>query len=664
MNLIIVESPTKARTLRQFLGSEYRIEASMGHIRDLPENRLGIDIERDFTPEYIIADEKKATVEALREAASKAEKVILATDPDREGEAIAWHLEYVVSQPGLTIQRITFHEITRKAIEEALVNPGGIDRNLVDAQQARRVLDRLVGYKLSPVLWRKVRRGLSAGRVQSVAVRLIVDREREILAFQSREYWEVLGKFEADGRQFEAKLQKVEIKTKEEADKLVEVLKTGRYTVADIQTKEVRRGPYPPFTTSTLQQAAANLFGWPAKKTMSVAQKLYEEGLITYHRTDSTNLAKEAVAQAREFIGREYGKDYLPEEPRFFKTKSKVAQEAHEAIRPTAVDSSQSAKIQTKDEKRLYELIWKRFLACQMAEAVYRQTAVDIVTLFSTPEGYLFRANGNEVIFDGWRKLFALSKNDKDETADKTAEEGENFLPKLSTGEEVRVQELIPTQHFTEPPPRYTEASLIKALEEYGIGRPSTYAPIITTICERRYVEREDRRLAPTTLGIAVNDFLSNNFPEIMDYQFTAKMEDDLDAIANGQKQWVPVVREFYEPFEKQLAHVAEKAERVKVAVEETEEKCPQCQSPLVIRLGRFGKFLACSRFPECRFTKTLVTKIETPCPKCGGDLLVKRTKKNRPFYGCANYPKCDFASWTKPKAEGNESKSENQTAG
>ncbi len=637
MNLIIVESPTKAKTLTRFLGNEYGIMASMGHIRDLPKSKLGIDLEHNFEPQYEISKGKEGKVKELQAAAKEAKQIILATDPDREGEAIAWHLTQTISNfqfPISNFQRVTFHEITESAIRKALMRPGQIDMNLVDAQQARRILDRLVGYKLSPILWRKVRRGLSAGRVQSVAVRLIVEREREIQAFVPVEYWEILAKFKEN---FEAKLLKAEIKNKEEAEEMVQSLKAAEFKVEKIETKEVKKYPYPPFTTSTLQQASANLFGWTAKKTMQMAQSLYEEGLITYHRTDSMNLATEAVNAARAYIDVQFSKNYLPVTARFYRTKSKVAQEAHEAIRPTNInDQLPIANDQLdRDQRKLYELVWKRFMACQMAEAVYEQTSVDIVA-DSGQARMTFRANGNKQIFDGWQKLFER--------------EEEQELPKLEVNQILNLLELLPSQHFTEGPPRFNEASLIKALEEYGIGRPSTYAPIIYTIQERQYVEKEGKKLLPTVLGFAANDFLMKNFANILDYQFTAGMEDDLDAIANGEKQWRPVVREFYEPLEKQLKITEETAERVKVEVEKSEEKCPQCGADMVVRLGRFGKFLACSKFPDCKTTKTLMKKIDMKCPKCGGEIVMKKTKKRRNFYGCSNYPNCDFASWTKPK--------------
>ncbi|MEK7127258.1 MAG: type I DNA topoisomerase, partial [Patescibacteria group bacterium] len=617
----------KAKTLTRFLGGDYKIMASMGHIRDLPKSKMGIDTEHDFVPEYVVDDKKLTLVKSLQDEAKKAELVILATDPDREGEAISWHIAAIIGKQNY--QRITFHEITESAIKEALKNPGKIDMALVDAQQARRILDRLVGYKLSPILWRKVRRGLSAGRVQSVAVRLIVEREKEVLAFKSLEYWELDAQFE----NFKAKLIKTELKNKDETDRIIESLKVSEFKVEEVNKKEVKRSPYPPFTTSTLQQAASNLFGWSAKRTMQVAQNLYEEGLITYHRTDSTNLAVEAIQAARDFIINIYGKNYVPVEVRLYKTKSKVAQEAHEAIRPTNLNKTDL----DRDQKRLFDLIWNRFVACQMADAISEQTSIDIGARGKgLGVSYIFRANGSRVVFDGWQKLFERD----------IAEE----LPELTKDQILKLLELIPSQHFTEPPPRYTEASLIKALEEFGIGRPSTYAPIISTIQERQYVEKEDKKLLPTALGMAVNEFLMTNFPNILDFQFTAKMEDELDEIANGKKQWVPVVREFYIPFEAQLKTVGETAERVKVVAEVSGEKCPKCGADMVVRIGKFGKFLACSKFPDCKTTASLVVKANVKCPKCDGEVILKRTKSKKTFYGCSNYPNCDFASWTKPK--------------
>lgn len=633
MKLIIVESPTKAKTLSRFLGEDYRIEASMGHLVDLPKRKLGVDIKHDFKPDYEVSKEKAQRVKELQDLAKKADLVILATDPDREGEAISWHIASLLDKQQ-KMERITFHEITESAIQEALKHPGKINMPLVDAQQARRILDRLVGYKLSPLLWRKIRKGLSAGRVQSVAVRLIVEREREIIAFRQVEYWDIMAVLKKD-QEFEAKL-KQEIKNKEQADKIVADLEKAQYIVADVQKKEIRRNPYPPFTTSTLQQAASNLMGWSAKRTMQVAQNLYEQGLITYHRTDSTNLALEAINMVRGYVSNVYGEKYLPAEARIYKTKSKVAQEAHEAIRPTSVEKVEVTGLD-RDQAKLYELIWKRFVACQMTEALYEQLGIDIAA-----GKYVFRANGNKMLFDGWKRLFTKTGDEEDK---------EQPLPELSTGEHLDLVNLLPTQHFTEPPSRYTEASLIKALEEYGIGRPSTYAPIISTVQERQYVEKTDKKLVPTNLGFAVNDFLMANFPTTFEYQFTALMEDQFDQIANGEKQWVPVIREFYEPFAQILEKVSETAERVKIEVEATDEICPDDGSPLVVRIGKFGKFLACSKFPECKFTKQFQNKIGMKCPKCTtGEIILKKTRSKRSFYGCSRYPECDFASWTKPK--------------
>lgn len=653
MNLIIVESPTKARTLTKFLGKDFVIEASMGHVRDLPERKLGVDVDHDFKPEYVISAKKEDTVKRLKDLAKKAEKIILATDPDREGEAIAWHLATLLNSKLET--RITFHEITEDAIKKALNHPGKINMDMVDAQQARRILDRLVGYKLSPLLWRKIRKGLSAGRVQSVAVRLIVEKEREIRAFIPKEYWDIDAKFIVGSSEFVAKL-KQEVKNKEESDKIVEDLKNAEFKIENIDAKETKRSPYPPFTTSTLQQSASNVFGWSAKKTMQTAQSLYEQGAITYHRTDSTNLAAEAVQAVRQFISKEYGDKYVPAELRLYKTKSKVAQEAHEAIRPTKLTTNHELRTNNRDESRLYELIWKRYVACQMNEAVYKQTGVDVIAQChpgldpgslmidsgseaGMTKNYALRANGLSVVFDGWKKLYG---RDDDDT--------ENKLPELTVGQILKLLELIPSQHFTTAPPRFTEASLIKTLEEYGIGRPSTYAPIISTIQDRQYVEKIDKKFQPTSLGMAVNDFLIENFKTIMDYQFTAQMEDQLDEVANGEKKWVPVLKEFYTPFAKILDSVQETAKRVQVEVETTDEICPKCGSPVVVRLGKFGKFFACSRFPDCKYTSNYVQKINIKCPKCKtGDIIVRKTKSKRTFYGCSNYPNCDFASWTKP---------------
>ncbi|MGB9637183.1 MAG: type I DNA topoisomerase [Microgenomates group bacterium] len=657
MNLIIVESPTKAKTLSRFLGGDYKVEATMGHVRDLPESKLGVEVENNFEPQYVISPKKKETIEKLKKAAEKVGQIYLATDPDREGEAIAWHVADLLAGNS-KLSRITFHEITKKAIDEALSHPGEINMNLVEAQVARRILDRLVGYKLSPLLWQKVRKGLSAGRVQSVAVRLIVEREKEIEKFVPVEYWEIealLQKFVGgqlpEAPKFLAKLvkrngEKIEISNETQASEIVDELKKAGYEIYGVDKKEVRRNPYPPFTTSSLQQAAANRLGWSSKKTMKVAQDLYEQGLITYHRTDSTNLAFEAVAQVRDFIQENFGNEYLPEKPVFYRTKSKSAQEAHEAIRPTSLDSMSNVKCQMSnpDEFKLYDLIWKRFVACQMNPAI-----VEVTTVTTQAAGeknvYLLETKGQIEKFAGWRKVYGQIE-ETDENGEKVEK-----LPEVAVGDELKLLEIKPEQKFTQPPPRYNEASLIKTLEELGIGRPSTYAPIISTIQERNYVEKQERVFVPTALGVAVTEFLMEYFPDILDYQFTAKMEDNLDEIANGKKQRVPVLSEFYNPFSQKLEGVKRVAQRVPVEVEATGEICPKCkQGSVVIRVGRFGKFLSCSRFPECDWRAPYVKKVEgIKCPKCGGEIVYKKTKSGKGFYGCVNWPKCDFASWRKP---------------
>ena len=682
MNLIIVESPTKAKTLSRFLGSDYKVEATMGHVRDLPENKLGVEVEKNFEPQYVISAKKKETIEKLKKAAERVEKIYLATDPDREGEAIAWHVAALLSDSAkfkvparkrlamsggqsAKLSRITFHEITKKAIDEALAKPGEINMDLVEAQTARRILDRLVGYKLSPLLWQKVRKGLSAGRVQSVAVRLIVEREKEIEKFVPVEYWEIevllqrlVGSALSDAPRFWAKLvkkngERVEIGSETQAQEVVAELKNAGWEVYSLDKKEARRYPSPPFTTSTLQQAAANRLGWSAKRTMKVAQDLYEKGLITYHRTDSTNLAFEAVAKARDFIQENFGLEYLPEKPVFYKTKSKSAQEAHEAVRPTSIEvgsgsGREEVGVGGGDEGKLYDLIWKRFIACQMNPAI-----VEVTTLTTQAAGekniYLLETKGLVEKFAGWRRVYGKTE-DQFSGDEENGEKIEN-LPEVVVGDELKLLEIKPEQRFTQPPPRYNEASLIKTLEELGIGRPSTYAPIISTIQERNYVEKQERVFVPTALGVAVTDFLMEYFPDILDYQFTAKMEDNLDEIANGKKQRVPVLTEFYNPFSEKLEGVRRVAQRVPIEVEATGEKCPKCkEGSVVIRVGRFGKFLSCSRFPECNWRAPYVKKVEgIKCPKCGGEIVYKKTKSGKGFYGCANWPKCDFASWKKP---------------
>ena len=699
-NLVIVESPTKARTIGRFLGDSYTIKFSMGHVVDLPKSKLGVDVEHGFAPQYDVVADKEKIIKDLVQASKTAGMVILATDPDREGEAIASHIKDLLhSNKKLKIQnakfkRIVFHEITKDAIEEALKNPRDIDRNLVDAQTARRVLDRLVGYKLSPLLWQKVRRGLSAGRVQSVALRLIVEREREIEKFTKQDYWTVhtlLRKKQNEAVEFllveingekieeqkvfnlydgEYKVTKTAIDTQQKADEIVVELKTKHFTVADVSEKETKRSPYPPYTTSTLQQDASRRFGYPGKRTMGLAQKLYEEGFITYHRTDSVVISQSAIAAFRTYIKDTHGDKYVPEKPKFYTTKQKLAQEAHEGIRPTHIGRRMqevSAQL-SSDYAKLYELIWNRAVASQMSDAIIESTTVvvdsviasatkqsEIATSPAKPDPrndknvenkYRLKANGSVLQFDGFLKVYPQGLQD-------------TKLPKFTSGELLDLVDSRSEKHETPPPPRYNDASLIKTLEEKGIGRPSTYATIVSTLADRAYVERAERRFTPTSVGIAVNDFLVAHFSTIDDVPFTAQMEDDLDAVAHGKKEWVRMMKDFYSPFEKRLEEVKDAA-RVKIAVEETDEVCPECkQGNLVVRTGRFGKFLSCGRFPECKFTKSFVEETNLTCPKCGGPprvgepsesrrgkIIIKKTRKGRKFFGCSNYPNCDFAAW------------------
>ncbi|MBI2329931.1 type I DNA topoisomerase [Candidatus Daviesbacteria bacterium] len=661
-NLVVVESPTKARTLQKFLGDKYQIEASMGHVRDLPKSELGVDVDKNFEPKYIIPRDKKKKVNELKKAVKNADTLWLATDPDREGEAIAWHIQQLLTDYRLPttaedgrrktkVKRVVFHEITQEALKKAFENPRNIDIKLVDAQQARRVLDRLVGYKLSPLLWEKVKKGLSAGRVQSVALRLIVEREKEIQAFKPEEFWKIEAELESNKSKFIATLI-LEIKNEQQAKEHTANLEKATYKVSKVTQREVRRYPYPPFTTSTLQQAAANRLGMSAKKTMMLAQALYEHGFITYMRTDSVNLSAQAIASVRAYIESSTGKSYLPNTPRIFKSKSKNAQEAHEAIRVTDVSRQSSAIRQignlNKDHIRLYELIWKRFVACQMNEAVMDQTTVDI-----TADNYLLRVTGSVIKFDGWLKLYgkeAEEEGDEKKPAS-TTQRGEQVLPELTENQLLNLIKLLPTQHFTEAPPRYNEASLIKKLEELGIGRPSTYAPTLSTIQERFYVEKLEKKFIPTSLGITVSDFLMANFADILDYSFTARMEDELDEIARGEREWKPTIKEFYGPFEKKLEETKKTAQKVKMELQYTGKMCPKCGKELIVRIGKFGKFLACSGFPECKHTESMEEKINAKCPDCGGEIVVRKTRHGKTFYGCKNWPTCKFASWTKPKS-------------
>jgi DNA topoisomerase-1 len=738
MRLILVESPTKSRTISQFLGKEYQISATFGHVRDLPKSEFGIDTEQDFKPKYVIPLKARKTIGLLKKEIKKADSIILATDEDREGEAIAWHVVQVLGLDEQNTHRIVFHEITKPAIETALKNPRQIDMNLVDAQQARRILDRIVGYKLSPFLWKKIARRLSAGRVQSAAVKLICDREEEIKNFIPQEYWSIEAEFRkiqnskfagcgADSpkscirnksqilnskfqTEFKASLikkddeiiPKLGIKTKKSADEIVKDLNEAEYKIINIEKKEVKKNPAPPFITSFLQQEAWQKFHWPARLTMGVAQSLYENGLISYHRTDSLNLSEQSLAAAKNFIETNYGKNYSAGFFRKFKTKSKGAQEAHEAIRPANPNfapqnlggqTKEQTNFKTKNEEKLYDLIWRRFIASQMSQASFNSTIVEIeagnpksetrnpkphTNPFGILRGrqiqnsnvqnskYTFRTSGQMLKFDGFLKVYPIKYK-------------ETELPILGKDEILELIKLMPLQHFTEPLARYTEASLIKVLEENGIGRPSTYAPILFVIQARNYVEKnEDKRFQPTEIGVAVNDVLTIHFPKIVDIGFTAQMEEDLDKIAQGGKNWTEALKEFYKPFEENLLKKYQEVSKKEIAEEITEEKCPQCGANLLIKLGRFGKFLACPNFPKCKFAKSIKkSEINVKCPRCSirmaqspslrsghysktpirmGEIVEKMTRlrqgfggRKKFFYGCSNWPECDFALWDKP---------------
>ncbi len=663
VKLVIVESPTKTKSLSKYLGNEYEIMASMGHIRDLPKSKMGIEIRDkvkgksnkadgfEFVPSYVTMEKKEDQVKKLKAVAAKAEEIILASDPDREGEAIAWHVKELLSEPkkakGKTavFKRIAFHSITKEAILEALENPREIDMDLVNSQQARRILDRLVGYKLSPILWKKVRRGLSAGRVQSVAVRLIVDKEREIEAHKPVEYWQIRVEVKTNkNKSFWLELAKTKVDNSELAKKVLEDLEKGVYKVGEVKKTLRKAQPHAPFKTSTLQQAAANVLGWSAKRTMNVAQRLYEQGDITYHRTDSFNLAPVAIEATREFVKNNYGENYLPEKARVYKTGGKVvAQEAHEAVRPTKVEVTPEKFVSEEadtDQKKLYSLIWRRTIACQMAEAIFDDTRVEVVS-----GNYLLTANGVVTVFDGWKKLFPKEKV-------KTAEgEEEQALPEVEVGETLEKQKVEGEQKFTQPPARFNDASLIKELEKRGIGRPSTYAAIISTIVDRRYVEQKEKRFYPTSIGNAVVDFLVENFAKEMDYEFTAKMETELDEIADGKLNWEEMLSNFWGLFSEQIIKVDKDSVRVGVPTESTGEKCPVCKDgEIVIRDGKFGKFLSCDKYPECKYKAPYIVYIpEVTCEKCGKRVVLKKTGKGRDFYGCEDYPNCTWASWKKP---------------
>ncbi len=649
--LVIVESPTKVKSIKKYLGSGYDVMASMGHVRDLPKSKLGVDVENDFKPQYSIMSDKRSLIKNLKEAAENSDGVLLATDPDREGEAISWHLAKILSLDTSECNRVTFNEITESGVKAGIVRPRQLDMNLVDAQQARRVLDRIVGYKLSPFLWKKVKSGLSAGRVQTVALRLIVDREREIEKFVPEEFWTVDARLISNRHVFSAKFfgtadgKKIEIKNNAEADEIVAALENAEYFVSELKKGTRNKQPAPPFITSTLQQEASRKLGFTGQRTMRIAQQLYEgmeipgvgtTGLITYMRTDSLRISEEARAAGNRYITGRYGKEYLPSKPRYFRTKNN-AQDAHEAIRPTDVmltpDRVQSAL--TAEQYKLYRLIWERFIASLMAACVQDTVAADI-----TAADYLFKASGYSVKFDGYTVLYEEGRDEED--ANDVA------LPEMKKGDLLKLKELAPNQHFTQPPARFTEPTLIKALDDNGIGRPSTYAPILSNILQRDYIEREKKSLKPTQLGTVVVDLMVEYFKRIFDVKFTASLEKQLDQIGAGELSWIATMDDFYADFNK-LYTQAEKSldgQRVKVPDVETDEVCEKCGRKMVIKNGRFGKFLACPGYPSCKNTKPLpADEIKQPCPKCGAKLVKKRSKKGKTFYGCSNYPNCDFAA-------------------
>ena len=651
--LIIVESPSKANTIKKFLGSNVKVVASMGHIRDLPKSKLGIDIEHDFEPQYINIRGKANLINSLKKDAKNAKIVYLATDPDREGEAIAWHLAYILGIPEDAVCRVTFNEITKETVKESIKNPRKIDKSLTDAQQARRVLDRIVGYKISPILWKKVKRGLSAGRVQSVAVKLIVDRENEIEAFVPEEYWNIYATLSKNEEKFIAKFygkdgKKIELHKKEEVEEILKNIKNGKYIVTDVKRGEKKRTPAPPFTTSTMQQEASRKLGFPIRKTMQVAQGLYEGvrvpekgtvGLITYMRTDSTRISEEARSAAKMHITQKYGEKYY--ENRYYKTKA-GAQDAHEGIRPTYIDlePEEIKDSLTPDQYKLYRLIYNRFIASQMSQAIF-----DTISANIDVNNYNFKANGQTLKFKGFMTLYVEDKDIK------TNEDEESKMPDLKVGEEVKEEKIESKQSFTEPPPRYTEASLVKTLEEKGIGRPSTYATIISTILDRRYIQKEQKQLVPTELGKVVNKLLVDNFKDIINVEFTADIENQFDKIAEGKEPWKQVIREFYTPFEQEVEKVDKELEHVKLEEEVTDIPCEKCGRMMVVKYGRYGKFLACPGYPECKNVKPFIEKIDVPCPVCGGVVQVRKTKRGKNYYICENNPKsCNYISWNKPK--------------
>ena len=656
--LIIVESPAKANTIKKFLGGSTKVVASMGHIRDLPKSKLGVDIQNDFEPEYINIRGKATLINSLKKDAKDAKKVYLATDPDREGEAIAWHLAYLLGISEDSVCRVTFNEITKEAVKDAIKKPRQIDLNLTNAQQARRVLDRIVGYKMSPVLWKKVKRGLSAGRVQSVAVRLICEREEEIENFIPEEYWNITAILSDNKtkKEFESKLvgknkEKIEIHSKEEVDSILKDIDKAEFIVEDVTVGEKKRNPAPPFTTSTMQQEASRKLGFAIKKTMSVAQGLYEgvkipergvTGLITYMRTDSTRISEEARKMAKDVIERNFGDEYY--ENRYYKVKND-SQDAHEAIRPTYLDLSPELikSSLSQDQYKLYRLIYNRFIASQMSSAIYDTITVDI-----NANEYNFRTSGQSIKFKGFMTLYVEDTDDEKESE----ELGIANIPYLNKQDKLNKEKIDTKQSFSEPPPRYTEASLVKTLEEKGIGRPSTYAPTITTILARNYVEKVQKQLYPTELGKVVNKLLVENFQDVVSVEFTAEMEEQFDEIAEGRKKWKDSIREFYGPFEKEVDKVEKELEHVKIEDEVSDVICEKCGRNMVYKMGKFGKFLACPGYPECKNAKPIVIEIDVPCPKCGAKVQIRKTKKRRNYYICENNPKsCDYISWNKPKA-------------
>ncbi len=656
--LVIVESPAKAKTIKKYLGSDFDVVASMGHVRDLPENRLSVDVKHDFKPKYEVIKGKEKLVEELKEAADKSDEIFLATDPDREGEAISWHLAYLLGLDVEDHNRVTFNEITKTAVTNGIEHPRAIDMDLVNAQQARRILDRLVGYKLSPFLSQKIRRGLSGGRVQSVAVRIIVDRENEIRKFVPEEYWTLDAKFIPKGarKAFPASFYgdvdgKIKISNKEQADNILAELENAEYQVVKVKKGTRRKSPAPPFITSTLQQEASRKLGFQARRTMKVAQELYEGvevadmgavGLITYMRTDSLRISEDAVKEASDYILERWGKKYLPDTPRKFKVKAN-AQDGHEAIRPTMphLSPDQVKDSLTSDQYKLYKLIWERFIACQMSNCLQSTTQADIQA-----KNYIFKASGYTVTFDGYTVLYEEGKDEE--------EEAKGALPVLENGMPLKCKELIGNQHFTQPPPRYTEASLIKALEENGIGRPSTYATTISTITSREYVTRENKTLKPTELGEVITKLMKEHFPKIVNIKFTAQVESELDEVEHGKEEWTQQLHTFYDEFSDTLKKAKEAMDGVKIQLEEdkTDIICELCGRQMVVKTGRYGRFIACPGYPECKNIKKIINETGAECPKCGGRVIVKKTKKGRVFYGCKEYPNCDFVSWDEPSME------------